>query len=60
VRTASIQASETCHLLTIGRENFKSILMVLMQDELEVKIQMLKSLRFFAEVQPFVLIPLAN
>ncbi|CAD8190154.1 unnamed protein product [Paramecium pentaurelia] len=59
-RKASIQASETCHLLAISRENFKNILMVLMQDELEQKIKMLKSLRFFKQIQPFVLIPLAN
>jgi isocitrate/isopropylmalate dehydrogenase len=31
-----------------------------MQDELELKIRILKSLRFFKDVQPFVLIPLAN
>lgn len=29
-RQASIQASETCHLITIGRDNFQNILMVLM------------------------------
>ena len=34
--------------------------MVLMQDELEQKIRMLRSLRFFKHLQPFVLIPLAN
>lgn len=38
LRTASIQASETCHVLSVERENFKNILMVLMQDELEIKI----------------------
>lgn len=31
-----------------------------MQDELELKIRILKSLRFFKDIQPFVLIPLAN
>ena len=35
LRKASIQASEKCHLLAISRDNFKNILMVLMQDELE-------------------------
>lgn len=60
LRKASIQASETCHMLGISRENFKNILMVLMQDELEQKIKMLKSLRMFNHIQPFVLIPLAN
>ncbi|KAM3143199.1 hypothetical protein pb186bvf_004785 [Paramecium bursaria] len=60
LRKASIQASERCHLLAISRDNFKNILMVLMQDELEQKIKMLRSLRFFKHLQPFVLIPLAN
>ncbi|KAL4498514.1 hypothetical protein ABPG72_019632 [Tetrahymena utriculariae] len=59
-RAATIETCEVTTLFTVSRDYFKTILLGLIQKELDVKLKLLQTLSFFEYMDPVSLIPLAN
>lgn len=59
-RLATIKTQETSYLLVIPRNEFKSILLSLFQNDLDFKVRILKKIDFFKECDSASLIPFAS
>ena len=60
LRAATIEVSESCDVLAIPRKQYQFIFLNLLQKDLDHKLQALLHIPFLADLDPFVLLPVAN